>query len=312
MDRLERAVDGTPQGDLTELSTRYQNLATELDRAAAEFATAAAEFATAATAAGESPPVRFMSIVRSYQQNGADLIKLAAARRELLAGYMAHFEQLNTRMQKSLEHAWTLFGGVVTTETLRKLSSDVDDLRHQYVEFSSADFVDSATFDPLGASEAALAKLLTQERDAFSHAKGHWYTKTQDDLQAMSTTRRALLQIDHQRKAGARKFGDDASAIAQILARMGKTETYVARNSATDSAAGTLNGAAARANQPKSAAAAATASSQAASATGVASAGGQPMSAPSAASASGQPTSAAGAATVGDQPTSVQIGRAHV
>ena len=300
MDRLERAVDGTTQGDLTELSARYQNLATELDRAAAEFA-------TAATAAGESPPVRFMSIVRSYQQNGADLIKLAAARRELLAGYMARFEQLNTRMQKSLEHAWTLFGGVVTTETLRKLSSDVDDLRHQYVEFSSADFVDSATFDPLGASEAALTKLLTQERDAFSHAKGHWYTKTQDDLQAMSTTRRALLQIDHQRKAGARKFGDDASAIAQILARMGKTETYVARNSATDSAARQLNAAAAGADQPTSATGGASASGQPASAAGGASAS-QPTFAVGSTSASTQPTSAAGGTNTSSQPASAAGG----
>ena len=296
MDRLERAVDGTTQGDLTELSTRYQNLATELDRAAAGFA-------TAATAAGESPPVRFMSIVRSYQQNGADLIKLAAARRELLGGYVARFEQLNTRMQKSLEHAWTLFGGVVTTETLRKLSSDLDDLRHQYVEFSSADFVDSATFDPLGASEAALAKLLTQERDAFSHAKGHWYAKTQDDLQAMSTTRRALLQIDHQRKAGARKFGDDASAIAQILARMGKTETYVARDSASPPTS-VDGGVASVGAQPTSAAGVASAGAQPTSAASTASAGAQPPSAAGVASASGQPAPAAGVASASGQATS--------
>ena len=299
MERLDRAVDANTEGDLTELSARYQNLATELDRAAAEFA-------TAATAAGESPPVRFMSTVRSYRQNGADLIKLAASRRELLAAYAAHFDQLNTRVQKALEHAWTLFGGLVTQQTLRSLSSDLDDLHHQYVEFVSADYVDSSTFDALGASEGALAKLLTQERDGFSRAKGHWYTKTQDDLQAMSTLRRSLLQIDRLRKQGARKFGGDESAVAQILARMGKTETYVARNSATDSAAGQLNAAAAGANQPKSAAGGTSASGQPTSAAGAVIAGGQPTSVAGAESASGQPTSAANAATrASDQPMSI-------
>ena len=45
------------------------------------------------------------------------------------------------------------------------------------------------------------------DRAAFTRAEGtDWYTTSQDDLQAMSSARKALLQIDRQRKDGARKL----------------------------------------------------------------------------------------------------------
>jgi diguanylate cyclase (GGDEF)-like protein len=241
MDRLDRAVDASSEGDLTELSSRYQQLAAEMGRAAADFA-------SAATAAGESPPVRFMVTVKSYRQHGADLIALAATRRDSMAGYSSHFEQLNTRVKKSLDRAWNILGRVVARQSLMKLTSDLDDLRRRYVEFASAETVDSSTFDTLGASEGALAQTLTQDRAGFTRADGQdWYTKSQDDLRAMSAARKALLQIDRDRKNGARKFGDDSSSVSQILLRMGKTETYVARRSVPPSGAGR---AAASAGQP--------------------------------------------------------------
>jgi diguanylate cyclase (GGDEF)-like protein len=219
MDRLDHAVDASSEADLTELRSRYQKLAAELDRAAAVFA-------AAATAAGESPPVRFRVTVESYRQRGADLIELAASRHDSMTDYSAHFEQLNTRVKKSLDHAWNIFGRV-------------DDLRRHYVEFVSAETVDSSTFDTLGASEGALAQTLTRDRADFTRADGRdWYTKSQADLDAMSAARKALLRIDRERKDGARKFGDDSASISQILLRMAQTETYDARHSAARGAVG--------------------------------------------------------------------------
>jgi diguanylate cyclase (GGDEF)-like protein len=174
-----------------------------------------------------------MVTVRAYRQQGADLIELTASRRKLMAEYSAHFEQLNTRVKKSLDHAWNIFGRVVARQSLVKLTSDLDDLRRRYVELVSADTVDSSTFDTLGASEGALAQTLAQDRAGFTRADGQdWYTKSHDDLQAMSAARKALLRIDRERKEGARKLGDDSSSVSQILLRMGKTETYAARRSA--------------------------------------------------------------------------------
>ena len=230
MDRLDRAVDASSEGDLTDLKPRYQTLSIELDRAAADFA-------AAATAAGEAPPVRFMVTVKSYRQHGADLIELAGLRRETMSGYSSHFEQLNARVKKSLDHAWTIFGRVVARQSLMKLTSDLDDLRRRYVEFVSAETVDSSTFDTLGASEGALAQTLAQDRAGFTHADGQdWYTKSQDDLQAMSAARKALLRIDRDRKEGARQLGDDSSSVSQILLRMEKTETHLARRTTTSAA----------------------------------------------------------------------------
>jgi diguanylate cyclase (GGDEF)-like protein len=276
MDRLEHAVDTSTEGDVTELSARYQKLATELDRAASAFT-------AAATAAGESPPARFMVTLRSYRQHGADLVELTASRRKLMAGYSSHFEQLNTRVKRSLDHAWNIFGRVVARQSLVKLTGDLDALRRQYVEFVAADTVDSSTFDTLGASEGALAQTLTQDRAGFTRADGQdWYTKSQDDLQAMSAARKALLQIDRARKAGARKFAEDASAVSQILGRMGKTETYVARHNVAAASAG---------GQPVAA------GGQPTSASGGTMAGGQHASAPGSTVAGGQSTFAAGGAT---------------
>src|SRR5262245_43287092 len=118
-----------------------------------------------------------------------------------MADYSAHFEQLNTRVKKSLDHAWKIFGRVVARQSLVKLSSDLDDLRRRYVEFVSAETVDSSTFDTLGASEGALAATLSQDRTGFTGAEGQeWYTTSQADLQSMSDARRALLKVDRDRK----------------------------------------------------------------------------------------------------------------
>ena len=224
LDRIDHAVDGSADGDIAELTTRYEKLGAELERTAAGFS-------SGATAAGESPPARFMVTVRAYRQQGADLIELTATRRKLMSDYSARFEQLNTRVKKSLDHAWKIFGRVVARQSLVKLTSDLDDLRRRYVEFVSAETVDSSTFDTLGASEGTLAQTLAQDRAGFTSAEGQdWYTKSQADLQAMSDARRALLKVDRDRKEGARKFSDEATTVASILGRMGKTETYVDRH----------------------------------------------------------------------------------
>lgn len=224
LDHIDHAVDGSTDGDVTELIARYQKLGTELEHAAADFS-------ARASAAGESPPARFMVTVRAYRQQGADLIELAGKRRKLMSDYSARFEQLNTRVKKSLDHAWKIFGRVVARQSLVKLTSDLDDLRRRYVEFVSAETVDSSTFDTLGASEGTLAQTLTQDKAGFTSAEGQdWYTKSQADLEAMSAARRALLEVDRDRTEGAQKFADEANTLASILARMGKTETHVARH----------------------------------------------------------------------------------
>jgi len=224
LDLVEHAVDGSTEGEVAELNARYQKAGAELERAAVAFS-------SGATAAGESPPARFMATVRDYRQQGADLIELTTTRRKLIADYSSHFEQLNTRVKKSLDHAWKIFGRVVARQSLVKLTSDLDDLRRRYVEFVSADTVDSSTFDTLGASEGALAQTLTQDRAGNTRAEGQdWYTRSQADLQAMSDARRSLLKVDRARKDGARKFAEQAAALSSILSRMGKTETYVARH----------------------------------------------------------------------------------
>jgi len=151
MDRIDRAVDTSTEGDVTELSARYQKLATELDRAATDFASAAA-------AAGESPPARFMVTVRAYRQQGADLIELTASRRKLMAEYSAHFEQLNTPREEVAGSRVEHLRRVVARQSLVRLTSDLDDFAAVTSSLSPPTTVDSSTFDTLGASEGALAQ----------------------------------------------------------------------------------------------------------------------------------------------------------
>src|SRR5262249_11448739 len=97
LDRVGGVVDASVDADPAEISARYQKSVAELDRAATEFAAAAKK-------AGESPPARFLSTVRAYGQHGGDLIKLSAARRASMDDYSTHFERLNARVKKSLDH----------------------------------------------------------------------------------------------------------------------------------------------------------------------------------------------------------------
>jgi len=226
VDHIGLAVDAGAESDTAEGKARYQRLAVELDRAASDFA-------TRATAIGVPPPTRFMTTVKSYRQRGADLIKLAADRRDSMTEYSTHFEQMNARFKKSLDHAWNIFGRVVARQALLKLTGNLDDLRRRYADFVASETVDSPTFDSLGASEGALASTLSMDRAGFSRAEGEeWYTKSQDDLQAMSNARRTLLRIDRERKEGARKFADDSAMVVRIVEKMAKTETTAAAGTA--------------------------------------------------------------------------------
>jgi diguanylate cyclase (GGDEF)-like protein len=223
MDRIASAVDASTDGDLIELSAQYQKRQIELDRAAVKFA-------AAAKAAGEAPPARFIPTIKSYSERGDDLLKLAAARRVAMAEYSSHFEQLNTRVKKSLDKARKTSGGTVARQSLAKLTGNLDDLRLRYADVASADTVDSPTLDALGVSEAAVAQALAQDRDGYTHAESQgWYTKSLGDLHSMSAARKSLLRIDKQRKDGARRFGDDSVALSRIVGEMGKTEIYDAR-----------------------------------------------------------------------------------
>ena len=223
MDRIANAVDASTDGDLIELSEQYQKLQIELDRTAVKFA-------AAAKAAGEAPPARFMPTIKSYRERGDDLLKLAAARRVSMAAYSSHFEQLNTRVKKSLDKARNASGGTAARQSLVKLTANLDDLHLRYTDVASADTVDSPTLDALGVSEAAVAQALAQDRDGFTRTEGQgWYTKSLADLHSMSDARKSLLRIDRQRKDGARRFGDDSAALSRIVGEMGKTEIYDAR-----------------------------------------------------------------------------------
>jgi diguanylate cyclase (GGDEF)-like protein len=159
-----------------------------------------------------------------------------------MADYSSHFAQLNTRVNKSLDHARNIAGHVVGRQSLVKLTANLDDLRRRYADFVSADTVDSPSLDALAVSEGALAQALAQDRAAFTRAEGQgWYTKSLADLQSMSAARKTLLQIDRQRKDGARRFGDDSDALSRIVGQLGKTETYDARLSGPP-AAGSVTG----------------------------------------------------------------------
>ncbi|MBV8804524.1 MAG: hypothetical protein JO042_05745, partial [Sinobacteraceae bacterium] len=198
LERIDSAVDASADTESADVgvSARYPKLTAELDHTAAVFA-------SSAKAAGESPPSRFMPTVRSYAQQGGELIKLAEARRESMDDYSSHFEQLNARVKKALDQAWNIFGRVVARQSLVKLTSNLDELRRRYAEVVSADTVDSSTFDALGASEEALAKTLIQDRGGLTRSDGKdWYAKSLEDLQAMAATRKSLQQIDRQRKEG--------------------------------------------------------------------------------------------------------------
>jgi diguanylate cyclase (GGDEF)-like protein len=228
MDRLDRAVDESAEGDITELGMRYPKLEAELDRRAAEFS-------AAATAAGEAPPAKFKAVVRSHEQLGANLIELEASRRVPMADYASHSRQLNERVRKSLDHPGNIFGRADARQSSAKIAGDLDDLRRRSAEFVSADTVDSTAYDTLGASQGQLAQTLAQNHDAFTRVEGKdWYEKTEGDLQAMSAARKALLQIDRQRKDAARKFGADSAFVAQIVEHLAQTETYVARPAASN------------------------------------------------------------------------------
>lgn len=222
IDRLEKVVDASADADGAEINRRYERQAAELDHAAAAFA-------AAADASGESPPVRFAATEKSYKRHGLELITLAQARRARMAEYSAHFEQLNARVKKSLDHAWTIFGRVVARQSLVKLTSDLDDLRRRYVEFISGPPADPATFDTLGASEGNFTQTLAQGEAGFSRTEGKgWVAQSQADLQAMSAARNELLRIERDRRLLEREFADDATALNQILSGMGRTETVVA------------------------------------------------------------------------------------
>jgi hypothetical protein len=148
--------------------------------ALAQYRQAAARFDTAVNAVlsasaaehADSAFSRIRSESRAYGAQAAALLQTSDARRTAETERIALLERIDVRVKEPLASAWTIFGRVVSRQTLVQLSDDLDSVRQHSELLDAGNALSSVQVAAISAAEQRLQKTLLDNQVAFRRGQG--------------------------------------------------------------------------------------------------------------------------------------------
>jgi diguanylate cyclase (GGDEF)-like protein len=217
--RFQGAVHDRVAATTEQTEAAFQRTSKDLDRTSSTF------FTTAALISGKSL-AKGSAALKVHRRLGESLVLEADSRRERLLQYVTLLEGLKTRDKSSLDKSWTIFGRVVTRQSLVQLSADLDVLFHHSTALDLADDLDPAKIDALRRAETKVQKDLDDNQNALTRSEGAaWYTAMHADLAALVALRALIVQTNEQISGGMREFARQAVDLTKLVP--GKVESPV-------------------------------------------------------------------------------------
>jgi diguanylate cyclase (GGDEF)-like protein len=185
--------------------------------AIAQYRQAAAHFDTAvdavlsASSADRADPAfsRIRSESRAYGAQAAALLQTSDARRTAETERIALLERIDVRVKEPLASAWTIFGRVVSRQTLVQLSDDLDSVRQHSELLDAGSALSSVQVAGISAAEQRLQKTLLDNQAAFRRAQGDaWYQGMSADLAQLIARRESSIRL-------ATQLAGDVDALAR-------------------------------------------------------------------------------------------------
>jgi len=211
--RYQRAVEVRASIDSTAATAEVQLAATNLDKTS--------KSVRAALEARSLNATLLTSRIRAYESTGADQVKIADARRAAINDYTARADAIARRLTASLDGAWKIFGRVLARQSLMQLHTELDEIRHQFAQLSTADENQSAAVDAIAASEGAFMATFTSHAASFERSEGGgWVQQMRDDFSKLVELRQSLVDLKIQGRARAVNFENARSHVTGAIPKV--------------------------------------------------------------------------------------------
>ncbi|MEO7775102.1 MAG: EAL domain-containing protein [Steroidobacteraceae bacterium] len=135
--------------------------------------------------------------LKKWLIDAESLVALADRRRETYQSYIELVEDVNARMQRSVDGAWKIMGRVVARQSVISATQRLGDLRRQSTAFAKAGDYDAGLQQQMQDNEVAFIDLLRHEQDSLARSQGRqWVQQMQADTGQLVTMRATLVEID--------------------------------------------------------------------------------------------------------------------
>jgi diguanylate cyclase (GGDEF)-like protein len=149
--------------------------------------------------------------LRAYTAHATAVLQIADARRAAETERSALLESVDVRVKAPLASAWTIFGRVVSRQTLVELSDDIDSLRQHSEVLATATPISAQQVAALNSAELRVQKTLAANESAFRRGQGAaWYQGMNADLGQLIALRTTSIRLT-----------TDLSDQVDVLARKG-------------------------------------------------------------------------------------------
>jgi diguanylate cyclase (GGDEF)-like protein len=219
---LEAGLDAIAHFDQTlraRLTTQSGAIDTDYQQATANLNDAIRAITLAAEHSGDPKPAgHIRTELRTYAGQASTLIKTADARRAAEVARTAALDSFSARVKEALAGAWTIFGRVVSRESLVALSDDLDSLRQHSEVLQSAAPITAPQIAAVTSAEQRLQQTLQTNAAGFRRAQGDkWYQGASADLAQLITQRETSLRLAAELSQGSQDFEGQSNQLRRTL-----------------------------------------------------------------------------------------------
>ncbi|HEY6457735.1 MAG TPA: EAL domain-containing protein [Steroidobacteraceae bacterium] len=224
---LEEAVGALARVDLVS-QLRIKDASAPADaqyrQALAHLNEAAKSVAGSTASVGTDPALRHVRTeLSAYSAHASAMLHTADARRAAEADRTALLDRLDVRVKEPLAGAWTIFGRVVSRQTLVELSDDIDSLRHHAEALEAATPISALQVAAISAAEQRVQKTLSANESAFRRGQSDaWYRAMNADLAQLIARREASIQLASDLADQTEAFAHQSDRLREALLKAGR------------------------------------------------------------------------------------------
>ena len=239
-DALTGSVTAMTQALQFRIETHSSSSEDEWRRSMSELDRGVATFRVEADIPAEQPVLKHLAAdIRTFEQHGDNVIRLADDRRSARDDYFKRIEELTSRLHESLSSAFTIFGRVVARQSLMRLETNLEALRQSAVPLSGDGTMEPDALNVLIANEQTALKTLETNEKGLRHSNGDaWYQTMHDSLLALAPLRTAWSEATDNLNGETAALADASAHLIKSIPRRVAAPPAEAVSSASTSAAG--------------------------------------------------------------------------
>ena len=172
--------------------------------------------------------------ISAYMDRGRALVELADERRKTGADYLHNTSVIAEEIQKALDHAWKIFGRVVTRQSLIDMRANVDLIRqHADSLLRDGDATGDDKNAVLALDESRILRLIEANNSSLARSEGaDWVKSVREHVHALATLRESIESKNPQYAQAGREFIQSRRRLSAEISAASSSRQIVTRRPA--------------------------------------------------------------------------------